>query len=148
MLAIYRAGTPWGASIRSSRCSGLVFVDQPAEPVPATDALSCRRRWRTHSARAWRSKVAAAMRPGVVVVLDVLGDNADEVPFAADQEPVQALGAGAGHPSLGVRVRVRRCDRGPDDVGAIAGEHVVEAGDELGVPVTDEEPWRAPVLRQ
>jgi hypothetical protein len=43
-----------------------------------------------HSARARQSKVAATMRPGVVVVLDV-GKNADEVPFAADQEPVQAL---------------------------------------------------------
>jgi hypothetical protein len=41
-----------------------------------------------------QSKVAAAMRPGVVVVLDV-GKNADEVSFAADQEPVQAFGAGA-----------------------------------------------------
>jgi len=133
-----RAVGPWGASIRSSRCSELVFVDQPAQPVPATNALSCRRRWRTHNARARRSKVAAAMRPGVVVVLDVLGDHADEVPFAADQEPVQALGARAGHPSLGVRIRVRRCDRGPDDVGAVSGEHGVEAGDELGVPVADE----------
>ena len=47
-----------------------------------------------HSAPARRSKVAAAMRRGVVVVLDV-GKNADEVPFAADQEPVQAFGAGA-----------------------------------------------------
>jgi hypothetical protein len=36
------------------------------------------------------------MRPGVVVVLDV-GENADEVPFAADQEPVQAFGTGARH---------------------------------------------------
>jgi hypothetical protein len=33
------------------------------------------------------------MWPGVVVVLDVLGENADQVPFAVDQEPVQALGA-------------------------------------------------------
>jgi hypothetical protein len=47
-----------------------------------------------HSAPARRSKVAAAMRPGVVVMLDV-GKNADEVPFAADQEPVQAFGANA-----------------------------------------------------
>jgi hypothetical protein len=47
-----------------------------------------------HSARARQSKVAAAMRPGVVVALDV-GKNADEVPFAVDQEPVQAFGAGA-----------------------------------------------------
>ncbi len=87
----------WGASIRLSRCSELVFVDQPAEPVPATNALCCRKRWRTHGARARRSKVATAMRPGVVVVLDVLSDNADEVPFATDQEPVQALGAFAEH---------------------------------------------------
>ena len=35
-----RLTDPWGASIRLSRCSELVFVDQPAEPVPATDALS------------------------------------------------------------------------------------------------------------
>ena len=49
-----------------------------------------------HCARTRRSKVAAAMRPGVVGVLDV-GENADEVPFAADQEPVQAFGAGARH---------------------------------------------------
>ncbi len=41
---------PWGASIRLSRCSALVFVDQPAKPVTATNALSRRRRWRTHSA--------------------------------------------------------------------------------------------------
>ena len=47
-----------------------------------------------HSARARQSKLAAAMRPGVVVALDV-GKNADEVPFAVDQESVQAFGAGA-----------------------------------------------------
>ena len=48
-----------------------------------------------HSARARRSKVAAAMRPGVVVVLDV-GKNADEVPFAADQEPVRFQNSATG----------------------------------------------------
>jgi hypothetical protein len=84
-----------------------------------------------HRARARQSKVAAAMRPGVVVVLDV-GKNADEVPFAADQEPVQALGACTRHLSLGVRVR--RCDRDPDDLAAVGGEHGVEARDETWCP--------------
>jgi len=48
------------------------------------------------------------MRPGVVVVLDVLGDNADEVPFATDQEPVQALGACAGDPAFGYSIAPHR----------------------------------------
>jgi hypothetical protein len=85
------------------------------------------------------------MRPGVVVVLDV-GENADEVPFAADQEPVQAL------------ERALDTYRSAYAFGAVIGIRMIslpsalntvsKPATKLGVPVADEEPWRAPVLRQ
>src|ERR1035437_260485 len=41
---------------------------------------------------------------------------------------------------FGVRVRTRRTDRSADGLDTDRGEHLVEAGGELGVPVADEEP--------
>jgi hypothetical protein len=53
---------------------------------------------------------------------------------------VEAFMADGAHEALRIRVRTRRAHRGADDLDADRGEYLVEAGGELGVPVTDEEP--------
>src|ERR1039458_9718015 len=53
---------------------------------------------------------------------------------------IEALVADGADESFGVRVRTRRTDRSADGLDTDRGEHLVEAGGELGVPVADEEP--------
>jgi hypothetical protein len=79
------------------------------------------------------------MRPVSVVVIDVLPENGPEMPFTRDQHPVQALAARAGDPPFRDSVRARRPHRRLDDPHADRGEHGVECGGELGVPVPDQE---------
>src|SRR5664280_1506640 len=52
---------------------------------------------------------------------------------------IEALLAEGADESLGVRVRTRRTDRSADGLDADRGEHLVEAGGGLGVPVAEEE---------
>jgi hypothetical protein len=77
--------------------------------------------------------------PVGVVVVDVFGEEGFEVASAGDEQPVGALAADAADPPLGDRVRCRCLHRGADDPGADRGEHRVEGGRELGVPVPDQE---------
>ena len=74
-----------------------------------------------------------------VVMIGVLTKDQPQVPFVGDQHLVQALSAGAAHPALRDRVRPRRPDGRLDDPHAGRGEHPVEHGGELGVPVPDQE---------
>src|ERR1019366_9306699 len=53
---------------------------------------------------------------------------------------IEAFLADGADESFGVRVRTRRTDRSADGLDTDRGEHLVEAGGELGVPVADEEP--------
>src|ERR1039458_9729349 len=57
---------------------------------------------------------------------------------------IEAFLADGADESLGVRVRTRRADPSADGLDTDRGEHLVEAGGELGVPVADEEPNRRP----
>src|ERR1035437_2144096 len=52
---------------------------------------------------------------------------------------IEAFLADGADESLGVRVRTRRADPSADGLDTDRGEHLVEAGGELGVPVADEE---------
>lgn len=79
------------------------------------------------------------VRPMSVVMIGVLTKDQPQVPFVGDQHLVQALSAGAAHPALRDRVRPRRPDGRLDDPRAGRGEHPVEHGGELGVPVPDQE---------
>ena len=88
---------------------------------------------------AWRP---SAVGPLVVVVLEVLAQDALEVALVADQEPVEALGADGADEALGVGVRDGRADRRLDDADPFAREHGVEGGGELAVAVSDQEPER------
>jgi hypothetical protein len=74
-----------------------------------------------------------------VLMVHVLAQDQPQVPFAGDQDPIQALTAGAGNPAFRDRVRPRRLDRRLDDSRLGRGEHCVERCGELGIPVPDQE---------
>src|SRR5437899_7394054 len=77
-----------------------------------------------------------------VVMQEVLGEDGVEMPRPADQHAIQATLA-AEFPRLARRWRRFRCRNGrAADLYALGGEHRVEAGCELGVPVSDQEPER------
>jgi hypothetical protein len=68
-----------------------------------------------------------SVRSLVVIVPHVLVENSLKVTSTPDQHPVQALLPDCPHPALGDRACVRRLDGGGDDLGAVAGEDVIEA---------------------
>ena len=88
------------------------------------------------------------VRPVLVVVDDVLAQRGDQVPFAMDQDMVQALPPGRAYPPFRERVRSRRPRRGANDPHALRGEDRVERAGELRVPVADQEPELASPLAQ
>jgi hypothetical protein len=85
------------------------------------------------------------VRPLVVVVTHVLVEHSLKMAWTPDQHPVQALLPDRPHPALGERVRVRRLDRGRDDLGAVGGEDIVEDAGDLDVAVTGQESTRCGV---
>jgi hypothetical protein len=91
-----------------------------------------------------------AERPvrAVSVVRDVLLQDCREVARSGDQEVVEAFAAQGADPAFRDRVRSRRSYRSADDADVGAGEHNVEGGGELAVPVADQEPKPAGVLAE
>nr|WP_220447739.1 hypothetical protein [Nonomuraea diastatica] len=84
----------------------------------------------------------ALMRPMRVVVIEILVQNHAQVTFAVDQHSVGALAAYRPDPALGVAVRPwcpRWCLQHRDTYG---GEHLIEDGSELSVPIADKEAKR------
>jgi hypothetical protein len=75
-----------------------------------------------------------------VVVLDELEQHYREVAWAGDQQMVKAFAAQHADEAFDGRVGPRRAHCGADDSDVGAGEHRVECGGELAVPVTDQEP--------
>jgi len=63
-----------------------------------------------------------AVRPVLVVVQDIGGENVAEVAAVEDQQPVEALAADAADPTFGVRSRLRRPYRRFDDPDALGVE--------------------------
>jgi len=82
-----------------------------------------------------RSMFARLVRPVLVVMLLVLGQDPPEVPFAVNQQVVQALAPQRSHMPLGKGIRPGRPYWRLDYPHAGAGEHVVEDGRELAVAV-------------
>ena len=79
----------------------------------------------------------------LVVVLDVLVDDASEVTSAEDEDAIQAFAAYRPDPAFRERVRDRRPHRRLDDGDLFGDEDRVERGLELGVAIADQEPARA-----
>jgi hypothetical protein len=73
-------------------------------------------------------------------VLDELMQHRREVAPSGDQQVVEAFAAQCADEAFGDRVGPRRAHWGADDADVGAGEHRVECGGELAVPVTDQEP--------
>jgi hypothetical protein len=84
-------------------------------------------------------KLQPSMRPLLVVVLHVGPQNPIQVPWAEDQQPVQAVSAQRLHPAFGEGVRVRCPDRRADHPDPLACEHVIEGALALRVtaPIVD-----------
>jgi hypothetical protein len=77
---------------------------------------------------------------------DVIAKDCFEMMTAENERPVETLFSDGPYPALRDRVRPRRSHRCLDHFYAFAGEHLVEAGGELGVAVSDQEPERPSVL--
>src|SRR5205814_10217599 len=60
--------------------------------------------------------------------------------FASDEHPVGALAANGAYPPLGDSVRPRRLRGRADDLDVGGGEHRIERGGELAVPIPQQEP--------
>ena len=75
-----------------------------------------------------------------VVVREILPHHDREVAWSGDQELVEAFPAQCPDEAFRDRVRPGCPDRGADDADVVAGEHGVERGGELAVPVADQEP--------
>jgi len=82
----------------------------------------------------------ASVRALLVVMTYVGAQDAFSVPTTDEKEVVETLATCSAHPALGVRVGPRGPHRGADDLDALGGEHLVEAGGELRIAITDEEP--------
>ena len=79
------------------------------------------------------------MGPGGVVVIDELDEDALEVAFVSDEEPVQTLGPHSANESFGERVRARCAHWRLYDSGAYRSQHLVEGTNELRVAIADQE---------
>ena len=125
---------------------GAVLVDDPTEHVVASNVAE-RRGSRDHFVdRCRHFEPKAAMRPMLVVMPDVVAKDGFEMMTAENERPVEALFSYGPYPPVRDRVRTRRSDGRLDHLYAFGGEHLVEAGGELRVAVSDQEPGRPTVL--
>jgi hypothetical protein len=138
-VAVILAYRVCGSETSSARVSALrrvpdVLAQQPAQLVPPPD----RSLPATSSGRHRRPLVQPLMRPRLVVVLDVDGEDMAQVGLRHDQQVVEALPPHRPHPPLRYRVRRRGAVRRPHDLHPLAAEGGVEAGGERAVAVVDE----------
>ena len=82
------------------------------------------------------------VRPGLIVVADVLGHDALEVPVVEHQDVVEALATQRTEKAFADGVHVRRAHRRADHPDAGGAGQRIEGGPELVVAVANQEPWR------
>jgi hypothetical protein len=127
-----------GAENPVTSCDVHVFVYEAAEPVPS--------QWPDRRAGVWGSVACGrvltqrSVRTVSVVVRQVLVQHCCEVSWPGDQEVVEAFAAQGADEAFRDRVRSRCPNWGADDANVDAGEHGVERGSELAVPVAKQEP--------
>jgi hypothetical protein len=114
----------------------FVLVDEPAEDIASPDCSGLV----DDGVWMWRSQSEAAVRPTLVVVPDVLGEDPFQVAPGDQEQVVEAVLSDGANPAsanafaFGERTGVRMVsitDRGED---------LVEAAREFGISVADEEP--------
>jgi hypothetical protein len=86
----------------------------------------------------WDRLFEPLMRSAFIEVLDVLSENASQVPFTKQQNVIKAFASEAAKEALpdGVHVRMEA----EDDLDAGALRNVVEHRAELAVAISDDEP--------
>jgi len=138
---------PRQSGLRDAGLRGsVVLVDDPTQHVATADVAE-RPASRGHFAgRCGHLESKTAVRPMLVVMPDVVAKDGFKVVATENERPVEALFTYGPYPALRDRVRPRRSHRCLDHLYAFGGEHVVEAGGELGVAVSDQEPERPSVL--
>jgi hypothetical protein len=126
---------------QSSSCNEPVLVDESAKDLRFSQSLRVRivDRSRHRSQGLWSLLVQSAVRTVLVVVSDVLGQDLLEMTSTENEDPVETLSADGAHEPLGEGVRPRGLSRGLDDADAFRAEHLVEAGRELRVSISDQE---------
>ena len=83
------------------------------------------------------------MRAVAVVMLDELVDHGVEVTPAEDQHAIEALPSDGADEALRERIGTRGPDRRADDADVLGAEDLIEAGGELGVPISNQELHRS-----
>ena len=147
--------TLWGSEIRFGVSCGefggdVVLVGEPAENLLPADPVfgEVDRFWLTSAGLSWGELAEGAVRPGGVVMPQVLGQHLAQVVLIDDQQPVEELPAqGAVHP-FADRVHPWSLRRAGQDPDALRGEHGVERAGELARPVPDQELDRSCSLAQ
>ena len=112
-------------------------MNETAEYIVTTDVIDHRRSRSDRTGGCRESD--ASVRTLAVVMADVLSKHSLEVAMAKDEHPVEAFASDGSHPTLRVGIGSRRSNRGLNDLDALGAEHLIEAGRELCVPITDEE---------
>ena len=130
----------WSAGSGVS-CCGLGLMEQPTEDVAAAKLTSGRSGHRISNHRRHRRRLGqAAVRPPLVVMLDMASHDASKLLAANDQQLVQALPTHRPNPALSKRQWRWAHRRACSSLGPGRVPHVVERPGELGVPVTDQQP--------
>ena len=92
--------------------------------------------------------VEALVRAVVIEMAHILVEDGEGMSLVVDQQPVGALFADAANEPFGVAICPGSPGRDLDHLDASGGEHRIEGGGELGVPVTDQEAERGDSLTQ
>src|SRR4051812_45260372 len=130
-----RSAEPRAGSVASGCPS--VLVNQTAQDVDAFNPINNRQGGHRRRGSGCRYVEAdTAMRAAAVVVLEM--EDSLQVATVPDQRTVQTLSPARAHPPLGIRVRRRRPRRNLDRLDAGRGEHRIQRGGELRVPIADQ----------
>jgi ferredoxin len=129
-----------GASCGQLR-SDVILVGEPAkDSLPADPVLGeVDRFWWTGVGLSWGELTEGTVRPGGVVVPQVLGQHLSQVLLIDDQRPVEELPAQGADHRFADRVRLRCLRWAGQDPGALGGEHGIERAGELASAVPDQE---------
>jgi len=135
--------------IRSTRYQGgfgsggsVVLVDDPPEDVTATNLAGVQ----GVVAGRWGSELQAPVRTGLVVIVHVLGEHGLQMAPGVHKKLFEALFTYGPHPTLCECVRLWRPNRCANGLDTDRGKHLVEAGGELRIPVSDDEPDPTAIL--
>jgi hypothetical protein len=114
-----------------------VFVDHAAEDSMASDRGA---EW-DHGGGVvgWWVLAQALVRAVVIEMAHILVEHGEGMSLVVDQQSVGALFADAANEPFGVAICPGSPGRDLDHLDAFGGEHRIEGGGELGVPVTDQE---------